>query len=194
MIDVRRLRDDLDSVRSALARRGIDLDEVDRAADLYKRQLALSGQRDALRARKNAISKEIGEARRAGEADRAFALTADSIAIGEELDEAERSAGAAERELQYLLLRIPNLPADDAPDGKSEADNPVLRIEGHRSDRYQPHQRVPHWEIGAELGILDLERGARISGSMFPVFRGMGATLARALCQQIGRASCRERV
>lgn len=183
MIDVRRLRDDLDTVRSALGRRGIDLGEVDHAAALYESQRALATRRDELRGQKNAISKEIGAARRAGEADRAFALTASSLDIGNELDEAEQAAGAVERELQYLLLRIPNLPSDDAPDGKSEADNPVLRIEGLRTDRYQPYQRVPHWEVGARLGILDLERGARISGSMFPVYRGMGATLARALCQ-----------
>ncbi|HEX3541095.1 MAG TPA: serine--tRNA ligase [Acidimicrobiales bacterium] len=183
MIDVRRLRDDLDAVRAALGRRGIELDEVDRAAALYQEQLSLATRRDQLRAQKNALSKEIGAARRAGDADRASALTKESTDISGELDEAEGAAREAERALQGLMLRIPNLPSPDAPDGKTEADNPVLRIEGFRSDRYQPHQRVPHWEIGAKLGILDLERGAKIAGSMFPVFRGMGATLDRALCQ-----------
>ena len=183
MIDVRRLRDDLDSVRRALARRGIDLAEVDRAAELYRLQLSLGTRRDVLRGQKNAVSKDIGAARRAGDADRAFALTGRSIAVGEELDEAEAAWGPVERELQGLLLRIPNPPAEDAPDGESEADNPVLRVVGFDENAYQPHQRVPHWEIGAELAILDLERGARISGSMFPVYRGLGATLERALCQ-----------
>src|SRR5207302_2894684 len=70
-----------------------------------------------------------------------------------------------------------------APDGASEADNPVVRVEGFDPDSYGDHQRVPHWEIGAELRILDLEAGAKISGSMFPVLRGLGATLSRALCQ-----------
>jgi seryl-tRNA synthetase len=183
MIDVRRLRDDFEAVRAALARRGIDLAEVDRAADLYRQQLSLGSRRDALRGRKNAISKEIGAARRSGEADRAFALTGESTEVGAELDQAEAAAGEVERELQGLLLRIPNLPAPDAPDGASEADNPVLRVVGFDESSFQPYQRVAHWDIGAELAILDLERGARISGSMFPVFRGMGATLARALCQ-----------
>jgi seryl-tRNA synthetase len=183
MIDVRRLRDDLDEVRSGLARRGVDLGEVGRAADLYRRQLALGARRDELRGRKNAISKDIGAARRAGDAERAFTLTAESNALSEDLGHAEAATGALQRELQDLLLGIPNLPAPDAPDGKSEADNPVLRVVGFDKDWYQPHQRVPHWETGAALGVLDLERGARISGSMFPVFRGLGATLARALCQ-----------
>ncbi|MDQ1414387.1 MAG: seryl-tRNA synthetase, partial [Acidimicrobiaceae bacterium] len=128
MIDVRRLRDDLDSVRRALARRGIDLSELDRAADLDRRHRTLVMRRDELRGRKNTVSKDIGAARRAGEADRAFALTGESTAVGEELDQVEAATVAAERELSGLLLRIPNLPADDAPDGASEADNPVLRV------------------------------------------------------------------
>jgi len=183
MIDVRRLRNDLDTVRGSLARRCIDLSEVDQAADLYRGQLTLGTRRDELRGRKNALSKEIGAARRAGEADRAFTLTEQSSLVGTELDQVEAETGAVERALQALLLRIPNLPAPEAPDGKTEADNPVLRVVGYDAATYEPHQRVPHWDIGTELGILDLERGARISGSMFPLYRGMGATLDRALCQ-----------
>jgi seryl-tRNA synthetase len=183
MIDVRRLRDDLERVRSALGRRGIDLAEVDRAADLYRRQLTLGARRDALRGQKNALSKSIGTARRDGDAERATELTGQSTVVGRELDEVEAATAAVEQELRGLLLRIPNLPDDDAPEGQSEADNPVLRVVGFDQAGYQPYQRVPHWEIGASLGVLDLERGARISGSMFPVYRGLGATLARALCQ-----------
>ncbi len=59
----------------------------------------------------------------------------------------------------------------------------MLRVEGFDPEGYREHQRVPHWEVGIELGILDLERGAKISGSMFPLYRGAGATLTRALCQ-----------
>src|SRR5207249_3733975 len=88
-----------------------------------------------------------------------------------------------EAELRDLLLRLPNLPDDAAPDGDSADDNVVLRTEGFDPDSYGPHQRVPHWDIGAELGILDLERGAKVSGSMFVMYRKLGATLARALCQ-----------
>lgn len=183
MIDVRRLRDDLDGVRQALGRRGIDLAEVDRAAALYGEQLSLGTRRDALRGQKNALSKEVGAARRAGDADRAQALAGQSVAVGEELDQVEAALGPVEEELRGLLLRIPNLPAPDVPDGASEADNPVVKVVGFDPDSYQPHQRVPHWEIGEQLGILDLERGAKISGSMFPAFRGLGATLARGLCQ-----------
>ncbi|MEZ5145363.1 MAG: serine--tRNA ligase [Acidimicrobiales bacterium] len=78
---------------------------------------------------------------------------------------------------------MPNLPSPDAPDGAGPEDNPVLRVVGFEPDGYAAHQRVPHWEVGTELGILDLERAVKISGSMFTMFRRQGATLARALCQ-----------
>jgi seryl-tRNA synthetase len=81
------------------------------------------------------------------------------------------------------LLQTPNLPSPDAPDGASEHDNVIVRVENYDPGRYGPHQRVPHWEIGTELGILDGERAARMSGSMFTMPRGQGATLSRALCQ-----------
>ncbi|MGH9150201.1 MAG: serine--tRNA ligase, partial [Acidimicrobiales bacterium] len=81
------------------------------------------------------------------------------------------------------LLRIPNLPAVDCPDGAGAAGNVVLRAEGRAPADFDDHQKVPHWEIGAGLGILDLERGAKLSGSMFALFRGPGARLLRALVQ-----------
>lgn len=183
MIDAHRLRDDLDGVKAALGRRRIDVADIDRAAELYGRQLSLGHRRDELRARVKALSKDVGAARRDKRVVDADALTMESKAVGAQLAGAEGALAAVALELRELLLRIPNLPADDAPDGATEADNPVLRVEGFDADRYQSHQRVPHWEIGTQLGILDLERGAKISGSMFPLYRGQGATLVRALCQ-----------
>ncbi|MGH3849535.1 MAG: serine--tRNA ligase, partial [Pseudonocardiaceae bacterium] len=93
------------------------------------------------------------------------------------------AGNAAADQLRALLLTIPNPPGPDCPDGHGEADNVVLRTEGYDPEAYGDHQRVPHWEIGAALGLLYLERGAKLSGSMFPMFRGDGARLVRALCQ-----------
>jgi seryl-tRNA synthetase len=108
---------------------------------------------------------------------------AESRALGEDEAKLAAEAAAVGGELRDILLRTPNIPADDCPDGASEADNVVVRVEGYDPDAYADHQRVPHWDVGAALGILDLERGAKLSGSMFPVFRRQGATLVRALCQ-----------
>jgi seryl-tRNA synthetase len=183
MIDVRRIRDDSEAVKAGLGRRGIDTSDVDRAAELDRLRRETGNRRDTLRARVNTLSKKVGEARRAGDMMRADALSLESRTVGGELAGLDSETADAARALEDLLLRIPNIPADDAPDGVSDMDNVVLRVEGFDQSAYSDHQRVPHWDIGAALGILDLERGAKISGSMFPVFRGFGATLARGLCQ-----------
>ena len=183
MLDLRLIRRDPDLVRSGLQRRGDDLEPLERVIDLDRRHRELAQQRDRTRARVKELSRQVGELHREGRGDEAGALQAESRALGEEekhlAAEAEELAGA----VRELLLRINNLPAADVPDGTGEEDNPVLRQVGPDPGTYRDHQRVPHWEIGEQLGILDVERGVKISGSMFVMYRGLGATLARALCQ-----------
>ncbi len=183
MIDIRLVRDEPERVKAALARKCVSGAEVDRAALLDGRRREAARRRDEIRATVNAISKEVGAAKRSGDRSRASELAAESRRLGDEARDADAEASAVESELRELLLRIPNLAADDAPDGSSEADNVVLRVEGYDPEIYGAHQRVPHWEVGADLRILDLERGAKISGSMFVMYRGAGAQLVRALCQ-----------
>jgi seryl-tRNA synthetase len=185
VIDQRLLRTDLAGVKAALARRGRPslLDEVDEAAHLDARLLDIAGRRDAIRARVNAISKEVGRLRREGDVDAAEHLQAESRELGDE----ERSLAAEHDEmsstLRELLLGIPNLPHPDAPDGADDRDNPVVTGPVGLLDEVPDHLRVPHWETATELGILDNERAVKISGAMFTMQRGAGATLARALCQ-----------
>ena len=183
MIDVRRLRTELAEVTAALARKGVDPADVERAAALDVRRRELAGRRDEIRAGVKMLSQQVGRARRDGDTSAAEKLAAESRALSDEGSALEAETSAVERELNDLLLRIPNTPAAEAPDGASADDNVVVRVENHDPDRFDPHQRVPHWDIGAQLGILDLERGAKVSGSMFVVYRGAGATLVRALCQ-----------
>ncbi|HWG72524.1 MAG TPA: serine--tRNA ligase [Acidimicrobiales bacterium] len=181
MIDVRLLRHELDATKAALARKGVVGADVDRAADLDARQRAAQSAVDGLRREVKELSTRVGLARRQGRSQEAEDLSHASRGKGEELAQKEAESATIAAALRDLLLVIPNPPAPDAPDGASEADNVVVRSAGERP--YEAHQRVPHWDVGAALGILDLERGAKISGSMFPAFRGAGATLARALCQ-----------
>jgi seryl-tRNA synthetase len=183
MLDPRRLRTDLDGLKKGLARRGVDPSVLDAAAAVDDRLRAATGARDEVRARVNAVSKEVGEAFRAGDKATAEAKKEESRALGEEEARLEAEVREATNELRNTLLRVPNIPAAEAPDGTTPEDNVVLRTENFDPGAYGEHQRVPHWEIGAELGILDLERGAKLSGSMFPLYRREGAALVRALCQ-----------
>jgi len=183
MIDIRLVRSEPDAVKVALGRRGVGAAVVDELAALDRRARELSGRRDDLRGEVKRLSQQVGVANKAGDRAQAAALADRSRAVGEELKSLDVEVDGISLGLRDLLLATPNLPAPDAPDGTTDADNPVLRVEGFDPEAYGPHQRVPHWEIGTELGVLDLERGARMSGSMFAMLRGGGATLARGLCQ-----------
>jgi seryl-tRNA synthetase len=184
MIDIRLVRSDPEAIRAALSRRSPSLGGVvDDLLGLDRQARTLSGQAEALRGEIKKVSQEVAAARRDGDGSAASQLADRSRGLGDELKVVEESAGLAATALRDLLLDTPNLPAPDCPDGLDEHDNVVVRVEGYDERAYRPHQRVPHWETGAALGILDLERGARMSGSMFAMLRGGGATLARALCQ-----------
>ena len=183
MIDIRLVRSDREAVKASLARKNVDVTEVDVAAQLDVRLRELSSARDGLRARVRSISKQVALAKRVGDEAVAGALAAESRRLGEDERSLDADLAEVESALRDLLLHLPNLPSPDAPDGDSAADNVVVRVEGHDPEGYAAHQRVPHWEVGEQLGILDLERATKIAGSMFAMYRGLGATLARALCQ-----------
>ncbi len=183
MLDVRLIRSDPEAVRAGIARRGEDPAAVDRAADLDERMRALTVRRDALRAEIRTLSNEIGAMHRDGRGDEAQELQTQSKMLGDEEKGLDTDAERVGAELREVMLRIPNLPAQACPDGSSEADNRVVRTERYDPGSYQSHQRVPHWEIGEALGILDVSRAVKLSGSMFVMYRAAGAALVRALCQ-----------
>ena len=181
MIDIRLARENPDAVKAALARKGVDPADVESLVDVDRRATQAVGRRDELRATVKELSRQVAEARRAGDERRAADLAEQSRAMGEEGAALDRAATSDQAEVRDLLLWLPNLPADDAPDGEGADDNLVVRRWPETARTYAEHQRVPHWDLGAALGILDLERGAKLSGSMFPLYRGAGARLIRAL-------------
>jgi seryl-tRNA synthetase len=186
VLDIRRIRSDYDTVYDGLARRGDEsvLVELARVRAIDEQQRAVVGERDELRARIKSVSNDVGALRRDGRTDEAEALQAQSRELGQREKELDAESDRLGGELRDLLLGIPNLPADACPDGASAADNPILRQVGDLTPATRAeHQKVAHWDIGRALGILDLERAVKMSGSMFTMFRGAGATLARALCQ-----------
>jgi seryl-tRNA synthetase len=178
MLELRRIREEPDEVRALLARRGsAEVDgAVDRVLGLDQERRALIGEGDLLKARRNAASREIGERKRRGE-DTA-ALLAEMGPVGERVRQIDSRLRELEAEIEGLLLRTPNTLDPSVPVGGEEA-NRIVRSWGEpRSFAFDPR---PHWEIGAELGLLDLPAGAKIAGSGFPVLRGSGARLQRAL-------------
>lgn len=185
MIDVRLLRTDLEGVKAALARRSKPelLVQIDEAVALDARVRDMALQRDALRAQVNELSKQVGLMRRDKRNDEAEALMTQSRALGEQEKTLQADVDLIQEELHQAMLRIPNLPHTDAPNGSGDHDNPVVKGPINMPATFGDHQRVPHWDTAAELGILDNERATKIAGAMFTMQRGLGATLARALCQ-----------
>jgi seryl-tRNA synthetase len=178
VIDVRVLRQDPDGARTSLLRRmdpalGASVDQV---LDLDRRWRALVTESEALRAERNAQTEEVARKKRAREP--ADDLLAQLKASADRARALDAEARELEEQLRDLLVRLPNFPHRDSPSGSAEA-NRVVRGWGE-SPRFDFTPR-PHWELGESLGILDLARGSKISGSGFPVFRGAGARLVRAL-------------
>ena len=180
MLDIKLFRTDPAAVKAAIARRGDDAAAVDRVVELDTSLRSVGTERDDLRSEINSLSKQVGQLHRDGKADEAAGLQERSKELGERekalADEADRLRAAVRDE----LLHIANIPSLDAPDGLTEDDNVVVRVE-NLADRYAEHQQVPHWEIGDALGILDVDRAVRMSGSMFAMYRGAGAHLLSAL-------------
>jgi seryl-tRNA synthetase len=187
MIDVRLIREDRDTVAAALGRRGVPAAQVAQVAELDAAARALLQDQETKRARVKELSRQVAEARRAKDDATAAALTEESRSLGEQEHQAAAALERAQETLRDALLMLPNLPADDAPDGGGPDDNVELRRwwpgceDGAPFPEYAEHQRVPHWDIGATLGILDMDRGALLAGSMFPMFRKGGSRLLRAL-------------
>ncbi len=183
MIDVRLLRSQPEAVREALARRAKPelLEHIDHAMRLDTRLRDITAERDAIRAKINDISKQVGALRR--DKKDAEPLMTESRRLGENEKALDEEFAQVESVLHDLLLRIPNVPHPDVSLGAGSDDNKVVRGPAQLPAQFAPHQRVPHWEAATALGILDSERAVKISGAMFTMQRGLGATLARALCQ-----------
>ena len=185
MIDIRLLRTDMDAVRKAMARRGKPdlLTQLDGALALDTRLRDIAAERDSIRSRVNGLSKEVGTLRRDGKTAEAEAIMDESRELGERERTLQGDYDAVAEQLRLVLLGIPNIPHDDAPDGGGDHDNPVVKGPEQMPASFAEHQRVPHWETASALGILDNERATKIAGAMFTMQRGLGATMARALCQ-----------
>ncbi len=183
MLDQNLLINDHEETKRRLGRKGVPAEQVEELRDVIQRRKALVGEVDGLRAEINEKSKQVGELFQRGEKEEANELKKAVPGLKKELETKEREFKEVDDRRMHLLLRVPNLPDDNCPDGFSDDSNVTLRMEGYNESDYEGKEFKPHWEIGEELGILDAERATKLSGSMFALLRGDGARLHRALIQ-----------
>ncbi len=173
MLSIQFLRQNPDLVRDSLARRGESTDIGD-VLRLDEEHRAMLQEVESLRARRNEVSKEIGKMK-----DKPTDLMTEMREIGERIKSLDERISQNQAQLNDLLLRLPNIVHERVPVGADETANVRVRAWGEpKKFEFQP---LPHWEIGEKLGIIDFERGVKLSGSRFYVLKGLGARLQRAL-------------
>lgn len=175
MLDLNLIRDQPDFVKAEIAKLN-DTAPIDDILDADARRRALLTESEQLKAERNAGSKETGKKQAGEERD---VHIAEMRALGDRIALLDQQIARVDAELRNLLLLVPNLPHPDVPIGKDESENVVTDTWGvKRTFDFQPR---PHWELGEALGIIDFERGIKVSGSRFYMLRGAGARLQRAL-------------
>lgn len=181
MIDRNLLLTDFEKTSLRLQRKGVEIATLIEARDLLLQRNQMQNTVDNKRSQMNKASKEIGELVRNADPETLDRKKAETNILKTEISELEISLKDIGEKLEYILMRIPNIPDDKSPNGTTEADNVVLETVGYSPSDYEDKKFRPHWEIGEELQIYDGERGAKITGSMFALLKGDGVRLLRAL-------------
>lgn len=179
MLLIQNIRQDKEAIIQRLAKRGVDFsDLVNQALELDDSRKEIQGKLDDILSQSNKISKSIGQLfaqKKIEEANQLKAQTAELKAQSTSLSEAMKKV---ENELLEVLYQIPNSPSDQVPEGKSEEDNKTIKVVGEKPTLTQ---NLPHWELCEKYNLIDFELGVKITGAGFPVYRGKGARLQRAL-------------
>ncbi len=176
MLDMNLLRENPEIVRKALRDRQDDPAPVDSILGLDEKRRSLLSQVEQLKAERNAVSKEIGKMKDATE--RQSKIEAMRV-VGDKIAELDKQVAEVESELNYLMSTLPNIPDARTPYGKDDSENVVIKTVGEpRQFDFTP---LPHWDLGTALGIIDFERGTKLTGSRFYVLQKAGARLQRAL-------------
>jgi seryl-tRNA synthetase len=179
MLDLNYVRENLDKVRAGLQTRGVAPDALDNFAEADAERRRIIAESDQLNATRNTASREIGALMKEGKRDEADARRKEVNELKERIAELDRLRDEAETRMRELLTSLPNLPAEGVPVGKGEAENVEVRRWGTKPEF--DFEAKDHVDLGTALGILDLERAAKISGARFGILNGAGARLSRAL-------------
>lgn len=179
MLELRFIRENIDLVRKKCIHRGMNTNLLDAFTQIDSRRLALLGEVEQLKNRRNTVSKEIAPFKKAGEHDKAEPLIVEMREVSDRIKEMDKELTGVQEQLTDVVLSIPNLCDDSVPGGNDDSDNVEIKKWGEIPQySFTPK---PHWEIGEELGILDFETAAKLSGARFSLLKGFGSRLSRAL-------------
>ncbi len=176
MLDMNLIRENPELVRTAMKHRQMDSEPVDRAVALDVERRTVLSEVEALKAERNAASKEIGKLKDPKERE---ARISAMKSVSDRIADLDAKVKAVEAELTGIMAMIPNIPNANVPIGVGDTDNPVLRTEG--TIPTPVYDLLPHWELAERLNIIDFERGVKLTGSRFYVLNGAAARLQRAL-------------
>ncbi|MBQ1915090.1 MAG: serine--tRNA ligase, partial [Selenomonadaceae bacterium] len=175
MLDMKFVRDHLDEVRQMLVNRNNSL-KLDDFSSLEKRRRDILAEVEQLKGKRNAVSKQVSVMKKNGE--NTDAIVAEMRSVGDRISVLDGELKEVGEKLRDILLHIPNMPKEDVPIGKDDTENPEVRKWGTpREFSFEPKE---HWDIGADLDILDADRAAKVTGARFTFYKGLGARLERA--------------
>ncbi len=177
MFDVKLLRNNMAAVQAAMQNRGKNVEELNRFTDADVKRRELLQEAEQLKNRRNVVSQEVAQRKKAGE--NADGLINEMKVVGDRIKELDDEIRGLDEGLQQIVLSIPNMPHESVPVGASEENNIEVRRNGETPTF--SFEAKPHWEIAQELGILDFEAAAKVTGSRFVFYKGLGARLERAL-------------
>ncbi|MBE6072616.1 MAG: serine--tRNA ligase [Clostridium butyricum] len=179
MLDLKRIRTNPEEIKKALANRGEDFDVtvIDEVVSLDEERRKILVEVEALKGKRNQVSAEIPKLKKAGED--VSSIMAEMKKLGEEIKEFDVRLTEIDEKIKYIMLRIPNIPNPQVPDGETDEDNiEIKRWSEPTAFSFEPKA---HWDLGTDLNILDFERGGKVSGSRFTFYKGLGARLERAI-------------
>src|SRR5690554_6048079 len=176
LLDIKYLRQNFAEVKAKLAHRGEDLSDLDQFEILDTKRRELIAKTEELKAKRNTVTKEIAELKKnKQDADEKIK---EMRAVGDEVKAIDEELRAVEEKLQLMMLSIPNIPHESTPIGETEDDN--VEVRKWKDVPNTDFEQKPHWELATELGLLDFEKAAKVTGSRFVFYKGLGARLEHA--------------
>src|SRR5690625_2197479 len=177
MLDMKYLRTNFEEIKTKLQHRGEDLSDLDKFGEIDEKRRKLIAETETLKAKRNEVTKQISVLKK--EKKDAEPAIKEMREVGEQIAHLDKELKEIEEQLAHMMLSIPNIPHESVPIGEDEEDNVEVRTWGDASEL--SFETKPHWDIATALGILDFERAAKVTGSRFVFYKGLGARLERAL-------------